>query len=77
MTTVPGVRATPRPTVLGIVGNVARNLAARAQAAESVRTVLDVGGLGAITYGAWSWQHAAGWVVGGLSALVLSARLSA
>lgn len=76
MTTVPGVTAVRRPSVLGIVGNVARNVAARAQAAESIRTVLDVGGLGAVTYGAWSWHHAVGWVVGGLSALVLSARIS-
>lgn len=75
MTTVPATAPARRPSVLGIVGAIARNLAARAQATDSVRTALDVGGLGAVTYGAWTWHHAAGWVVGGLAAMVLSARL--
>jgi hypothetical protein len=73
MTTVVGVIR--RPSVLGIVGAVVRNVAGRVQAAETVRTVLDVGGLGAVTYGAYTWHHAIGWVVGGLSAMILSARL--
>lgn len=66
-----------RPSVLAVVGTAGRALLARATASGSAGTVLDVAGLGAITYGAYSWAEAAGWAVGGLSALIMSAKLSA
>lgn len=66
-----------RPSVLAVVADAGRALAARLTASGAAATVLDVGGLGAITYGAWTWQSAAGWAVGGLSALIISAKLSA
>lgn len=61
--------------MLGIVWAVARNLAARAQASEGTGTLLDIAGLAAVTYGAWTWHHAAGWVIGGIALMILSARL--
>lgn len=72
-------RRTARPSVLAVVGTIGRNISARvaARAGTVAPDLLEVGGLGALTYGAWTWAEAAGWAVGGLSALIFSAKLRA
>jgi hypothetical protein len=66
-----------KPSVGRVLGALGRNLTARARVSALPSALLDVGGLGAITYGAGLWTPIAGWIIGGLSAIVLSARLSA
>jgi hypothetical protein len=68
-----------RPSVLAIHRGVARAGAAAAKGRAS--DGLDVLGLAAITFGTAqlpsAWGEVCPWVVGGLSALIISAKLSA
>lgn len=65
----------PQRSVLGVLGGLGRGLAQRAGASVTTRAGLDLAGLGGITYGAFLLHHAAGFIVGGMSALIFSARL--
>lgn len=59
----------PRTPALVVLGRLAGKMLPRWQ---TVRTnVLALGGLGAISYGAWEYAHWLGYVAGGVSLLVV------
>lgn len=42
---------------------------------KNVASAVQVAGLAAVTVGAAAWSHVAGWIVGGVSALVIGVAM--
>ena len=72
---------TGRDSVLGAFGRWAQGALRRSGRtlggllAVALRLVLMVAGFAAVTYGVWSAVHWLGWIVGGVSLLVIEAMV--
>lgn len=69
--------STGRESVLGVLAKVAGAALRRSGRRigdvllVALRLLLVVAGLGAVTIGAWTASHVAGWIVGGASLLII------